>query len=60
MQLAVMGVFLGMIAMIGGDGADVWERGLFAGWTSAVWGVVLLQTAGGLLVAMVVQPPNQV
>ncbi|KAM9830691.1 UDP-galactose translocator isoform X1 [Syngnathus typhle] len=54
-QLGIFGTTLGTLAMCWNDGAAVAHRGLFSGYTSMVWCVILNQAFGGLLVAVVVK-----
>lgn len=54
-QLGVLGVFIGFITMEINDGAKVTEKGFFFGYSNAVWFVILLQSFGGLCVAVVVK-----
>jgi UDP-sugar transporter A1/2/3 len=59
-QLSVIGIIISGISCYGRDGKVIAERGFFAGYNSWVWTVVLLQAAGGLLVAMVVKYADNV
>ncbi|XP_077462684.1 UDP-galactose translocator isoform X2 [Stigmatopora argus] len=54
-QLGIFGTALGMLALWWNDGATVTRLGFFSGYTSMVWCVILNQTFGGLLVAVVVK-----
>ncbi|XP_008116593.1 UDP-galactose translocator [Anolis carolinensis] len=54
-QLGIFGTLLGLLGMWSTDGAAVAERGFFFGYTPLVWGVILNQAFGGLLVAVVVK-----
>ncbi|XP_057685604.1 UDP-galactose translocator isoform X2 [Corythoichthys intestinalis] len=54
-QLGIFGTVLGMLALLWNDGATVANLGFFSGYTSMVWCVILNQTFGGLLVAVVVK-----
>lgn len=54
-QLGIFGTALGLLGMWWNDGAAVAEKGFLFGYTSMVWGVILNQAFGGLLVAVVVK-----
>jgi len=54
-QLGIFGTIFSFFAMVAQDGALVWEKGIFFGYSWLVVGVVLMQAAGGLLVAVVVK-----
>ena len=54
-QLGLFGVTLGLITMAVKDGEQVLEKGFFHGYTHYVWGVIVLQACGGLIVAVVVK-----
>lgn len=54
-QLGIFGMLFSFIAMILQDGASIYEHGIFYGYNWLVFGVVLMQAAGGLLVAIVVK-----
>ncbi|PAA84022.1 hypothetical protein BOX15_Mlig014677g1, partial [Macrostomum lignano] len=54
-QLSVEGVLLGLITALLGDGSRMLQLGFLHGYDKWVVGVVLLQSVGGLAVAMVVQ-----
>lgn len=54
-HLAAVGVLMGSVAVYSKDRAAVAENGFFAGYTSIVWALVLVQAGGGLLVAAVVK-----
>ncbi|KAM6151804.1 UDP-galactose translocator isoform 3-T3 [Rhynchocyon petersi] len=55
LQLGLFGTALGLVGLWWAEGAAVAHRGFFFGYTPAVWGVVLNQAFGGLLVAVVVK-----
>merc|ERR1712217_199022 len=44
-----------MGAVVINDGARVWKDGVFNGYDSVVWGVIILQAIGGLLVAFILK-----
>lgn len=51
-QLALFGVVLGVLGVLGQDASAVSEGGFFQGYNGVVWGVVVIQAAGGLMIAM--------
>ncbi|XP_028378464.2 UDP-galactose translocator isoform X2 [Phyllostomus discolor] len=55
LQLGLFGTTLGLVGLWWAEGTAVAHRGFFFGYTPAVWGVVLNQAFGGLLVAVVVK-----
>lgn len=54
-QLGVLGSVIGMITMEIKEGEKLHELGFFYGYDSLVWLVIILQSIGGLLVAVVVK-----
>lgn len=54
-QLGGIGAVVGYITMELSDGDKVREQGFFYGYTTMVWVVILLQSCGGLIVAVVVK-----
>ena len=54
-QLGGIGAFVGYITMELNDGPKVREQGFFYGYNFMVWVVILLQSCGGLIVAVVVK-----
>ena len=54
-QLGGLGAVVGLITMEASDGSLVREKGFFHGYDSWVWFVVILQSCGGLIVAVVVK-----
>ncbi|XP_074873633.1 UDP-galactose translocator isoform X2 [Carettochelys insculpta] len=54
-QLGLFGTLLGLLGLWGAEGAGVATQGFFHGYSPLVWGVVLNQALGGLLVAVVVK-----
>lgn len=54
-QLGSMSVIIGLITMEIKDGPKIQERGFFFGYDYAVWVVIVFQSVGGLLVAVVVK-----
>ena len=54
-QLGFFGALSGVAGVIMKDGASVAEKGFFFAYTPMVWGVILIQACGGLLVAVVVK-----
>ncbi|CAM9776003.1 unnamed protein product [Scytosiphon promiscuus] len=60
MQLSGFGVLLGFLCVCVKDGDAVLENGFFYGYNYAVWMAVLLNSMGGLVVAMVVKYADNV
>ncbi|XP_054859486.1 UDP-galactose translocator [Eublepharis macularius] len=54
-QLGIFGTLLGLLGLWSAEGAAVAQHGFFFGYTPLVWGVILNQAFGGLLVALVVK-----
>ncbi|XP_039180381.1 UDP-galactose translocator isoform X1 [Crotalus tigris] len=54
-QLGIFGTLLGLLGLWSTEGAAVAQHGFFFGYTPLVWGVILNQAFGGLLVALVVK-----
>lgn len=54
-QLGGIGTVVGYITMVLTDRKQVEEKGFFFGYDSWVWFVILLQSCGGLIVAVVVK-----
>lgn len=54
-QLGIFGTVLGLLGLWWNDGAAIAEKGFLFGYTPMVWGVILNQAFGGLLVAVVVK-----
>ncbi|XP_052780403.1 UDP-galactose translocator-like [Mya arenaria] len=54
-QLGGIGAVVGYVTMELSDGAKVREKGFFFGYDHWVWFVILLQSCGGLIVAVVVK-----
>jgi len=59
-QLSVIGIALASLSCLSRDGAAINERGFFVGYGPFVIAVIVLQAAGGLLVAMVVKYADNV
>eukprot|EP00756_Hemistasia_phaeocysticola_P056516 Hpha_TRINITY_DN3274_c0_g1::TRINITY_DN3274_c0_g1_i1::g.186069::m.186069/K15272/SLC35A1_2_3; solute carrier family 35 (UDP-sugar transporter), member A1/2/3 len=60
MQMGALGLVLGMVAGYWKDWQSIREDGFFVGFNGLVWAVVLLQSAGGLLTAVVVKYADNV
>ncbi|KAL8581938.1 hypothetical protein ACOMHN_027920 [Nucella lapillus] len=54
-QLGLSGIILGALAVWIHDGGKIRDQGFFYGYDSMVWGVVCMQSLGGLLVAAVIK-----
>ena len=54
-QLGFMGIIIGIVIMLAQNGVSVVTDGFFFGFNFAVWIVILLQSFGGLVVAVVVK-----
>ncbi|XP_076447447.1 UDP-N-acetylglucosamine transporter-like [Babylonia areolata] len=54
-QLGSSGTILGALAVWVHDGGKIRDQGFFYGYDSLVWGVVCMQSVGGLLVAAVIK-----
>merc|ERR1712056_31730 len=54
-QLAMFGASCGLLGALYQDGAAIYEHGFMQGYTFLVWGVILLQAVGGLVVAAVMK-----
>jgi UDP-sugar transporter A1/2/3 len=60
-QLSIIGIFMSMAACYARDYNELLKRGsLFVGYDKYVWGVITLQAAGGLIVAIVVKYADNV
>ena len=54
-QLGVFGMVFGYLTMYISDGQEVKTKGFLFGYTNMVWAAILVQSAGGLIVALVVK-----
>ena len=54
-QLGAFSAVLGVSGAFWHDGAQIAADGFFQGYNSTVWGVVFLQAAGGLVIAVVIK-----
>lgn len=54
-QLAICGSALGLLGAVWQDGVKIREGGFLQGYNKLVWGVILLQAVGGLVVAAVLK-----
>lgn len=59
-QLGSSSLFLGLLAVVFKDGAEVSSRGFFSGYSAMVWLCISLHSLGGLAVAMVVKYADNV
>jgi len=55
LQLATIGIFTSGFVLAGREGTIVRERGFFHGYTPTVYVLILVQAAGGLLVAVIMK-----
>jgi len=54
-QLSFIGIFIAIVGCIVRDGEKISEFGFFFGYNNLVWGTIMFQAAGGLIVAIVVK-----
>lgn len=54
-ELALIGIFVGLAGVYYSDAEKVREFGFFHGYSPVVWGVISLQALGGIVVAIVVK-----
>ena len=54
-QMGIPSIFLALIGVFSADFDSVTSSGFFAGYSTLVWVVILLQALGGLVVAVVVK-----
>lgn len=54
-QLGSFGALMALVGCYGTDGAQIMQDGFMQGYNSLVWGVILLQAVGGLVVAAVLK-----
>ena len=54
-QLGIFGTIFGYLMMYYYDGSEVETKGFLFGYTDAVWITITVQSAGGLLVALVIK-----
>ena len=59
-QLGVFGMFFGVLTMFVTDGTEVKENGFLYGYTNLVWLAIIVQSAGGLIVALVVKHADNI
>jgi solute carrier family 35 (UDP-sugar transporter), member A1/2/3 len=59
-QLGVFGMFFGFLTMYMSDGAEVKKNGFLFGYTNLVWTAIGVQSAGGLIVALVVKHADNI
>ena len=59
-QLGAFGIVFGSMTMFLSDGHDVIEKGFLYGYTPLVWTAILTQSAGGLLVAVVIKHADNI
>lgn len=54
-QLGIFGTIFGYLMMYFYDGSEIESKGFLFGYTDAVWITITVQSAGGLLVAVVIK-----
>ncbi|KAJ1428359.1 nucleotide-sugar transporter-domain-containing protein [Ochromonadaceae sp. CCMP2298] len=55
-QMGLSSITLGFLGIfLSGEGPQVYEHGFFYGYNRVVWGVIVLQAVGGIVVAVVVK-----
>lgn len=54
-QLGIFGMIFGALTMYFYDGAEIKTKGFLFGYTNIVWIAVTVQSAGGLIVALVIK-----
>ena len=59
-QLGVFGMFFGVLTMHEIDGSEVKENGFLYGYTNLVWLAITVQSAGGLIIALVVKHADNI
>ncbi|UJR23358.1 hypothetical protein I4U23_026369 [Adineta vaga] len=59
-QLGIFGIFFGCLMMLLQDGAEIHRKGFLFGYTDVVWLTITVQSAGGLLVALVVKHADNI
>ncbi|CAF0965248.1 unnamed protein product [Rotaria sordida] len=59
-QLGIFGIIFGTITMYLSDGPEVKEKGFLYGYTNMVWTATLVQSVGGLIVALVVKHADNI
>ena len=59
-QMGLFGMLFGFLTMHLSDGAEVKSKGLLFGYTPMVWTAIVVQSAGGLIVALVVKHADNI
>lgn len=54
-QLGIFGMIFGFLTMYLADGQEMKTKGFLFGYTNSVWTAITVQSAGGLLVALVIK-----
>ncbi|CAF0967633.1 unnamed protein product [Rotaria magnacalcarata] len=54
-QLGIFGILFGFLTVYLSDGTEIKKKGFLFGYTNLVWTAITIQSAGGLLVALVVK-----
>ncbi|CAF0797901.1 unnamed protein product [Adineta ricciae] len=59
-QLGIFSIIFGSIMMLIQDGTEIQKKGFLFGYTPIVWTTITIQSAGGLLVALVVKHADNI
>ncbi|CAF1201930.1 unnamed protein product [Adineta ricciae] len=59
-QLGIFSIIFGSIMMLIQDGTEIQNKGFLFGYTSIVWTTITVQSAGGLLVALVMKHADNI
>ena len=60
LQLGGFGLFFSLLAMVLNDGQRIMEHGMFVGYNTVTWLVILNQALGGLVVSMTVKHADNI
>ena len=55
LQMAVLSLLIATVHMVRSDGAQLREGGMFQGYTRLVWGMLMLDSVGGVLVSLLLK-----
>jgi len=59
-QMGLPSILIALLTVFFEDGATIVEKGFFVGYSPVVWGVVIVQAIGGLIVAVVIKYADNV